>query len=254
MKKLLLILPFILLFGCKKDDIENQNREIIHDDVKQFAKELILQKRLKTNFPHYRKNDKVPRGANVLLLDFDGGICSGTSWNVRGDIHYQPANLSLEEQKRVLDSIAYDYAPFNIYVTTNEVAFDYANKKMRVVFTTTYEWYGTSAAGVAYTGSIEWGNPTPCWVFTGLMGYNLKAIHETASHEAGHTFGLRHQASYDENCNLISAYNVGNSELAPIMGIARNAQRGEWWVGPNSLGCNNIQNDKEIIASVVGYK
>jgi hypothetical protein len=125
---------------------------------------------------------------------------------------------------------------------------------MRVIFTTTHEWYGTNAGGVAYTNSINWSNATPCWVFTNLLGYNLKSIQEAGSHEAGHTFGLRHQASYDENCNQISQYNYGNSEIAPIMGVSRGAKRGEWWVGPNSLGCNNIQNDKEIIASIVGYK
>jgi hypothetical protein len=254
MKKLLLILPFILLLGCEKESIRGQNKEIIHDDIRFFTKGLEVQKRLKTNFYSYRKNDKIPKGANVILFDFDGGVCSNTSWNVNGDIRYQPANLSPDEQKRILDSVAHDYAPFNIYVTTSEVAYNNASKKMRVIFTTTYEWYGTSAGGVAYTGSINWNNDTPCWVFTSLLGYNLKSIQEAASHEAGHTFGLRHQASYDENCNQISPYNYGTEEIAPIMGVAYKAMRGEWWVGPTSLGCNNIQNDKEIIASVVGYK
>ena len=79
---------------------------------------------------------------------------------------------------------------------------------MRVILTVTHEWYG-SAGGVAFVGSYSWGDDTPCFVFSGLLGYNVKNISEATAHEAGHTLGLYHQASYDANCVKTSDYHYG---------------------------------------------
>jgi hypothetical protein len=38
------------------------------------------------------------------------------------------------------------------------------------------------------------------------------------------------------------------------MGFNNNSLKAEWWIGPNSISCTSIQNDKETIASIVGYK
>ena len=145
----------------------------------------------------------------VLFLDFDGHNVSGTSWNYNGPIVAAPAGLNTDQITEIYNRIAEDYRPFNINVTTDQSKYTAAaaNRRMRVIFTTTYEWYGSSAGGVAYTGSFTWGDNTPCFIFTSLLGYNAKYLAEAGAHEAGHTFGLRHQASYDANCNLLNSYN-----------------------------------------------
>jgi hypothetical protein len=131
---------------------------------------------------------------------------------------------------------------------------------MRVVLTTSSSWYG-SAGGVAYTNSFTWGDNTPCFVFTALLGYNLKNISEAASHEIGHTLGLNHQSAYDAICNKTSEYNqgTGSGEIgwAPIMGVGYYRNVTLWHYGSNPFGCSYMQDDLGIIAGTTngfGYR
>jgi hypothetical protein len=202
--------------------------------------------------------NSTPTGG-VIFLDFDGQLVSNTSWNVGGDINCAPANLSAAQIDEILMRVSNDYSPFNILVTTDEAMYNTANvaKRMRVVFTESWEWYG-QAGGVSYTGSFTWGNNTPCFVFSSLLNYNTKNIAEAASHEAGHTLGLRHQASYDANGAMVSSYNYGQgsgeTSWAPIMGVGYSRNLTVWHNGPNTYGPTSYQDDVAIITNVVGIK
>jgi len=196
-----------------------------------------------------------PSANAVILLDFDGHTVAGTMWNVSGTFTCNSSGLDNAAITEVFNRVAEDYRPFNINVTTDEAKYNAApyNKRMRVVITTSNEWYGSGAGGVAYLYSFTWGDNTPCFVFSALLNFNAKNIAEAASHEAGHTFGLRHQSSFDANCTKISDYNwgVGSGEIgwAPIMGAGYGQNMTLWNSGPNSLGCNNIQSDLSIITN-----
>ena len=199
----------------------------------------------------------------VIFLDFDGHYVSGTMWNTNGAFTCNSSNLSDAQITEVFNRVAEDYRPFNINVTTNQTTYNSAptNKRIRVVITTSYEWYGSGAGGVAYINSFTWGDDTPCFVFSSLQGYNTKNIAEAASHEAGHTLGLRHQSSYNSSCVKLSDYNwgQGTGEIgwAPIMGAAYNQNMSLWNSGPNSIGCNTIQSDLTIITNATngfGYR
>ncbi|RZL12666.1 MAG: hypothetical protein EOO89_19195 [Pedobacter sp.] len=125
----------------------------------------------------------------------------------------------------IFNRVAEDYRPFNVNVTTDSTKYWSAPlyKRMRVVLTTSNAWYGNNAGGVAYSRSFTWGDNSPCFVFTALLGYDTKAVSEASSHEAGHTLGLRHQSSYDANCVKTAEYNGGRGSgetgWAPIMGV-----------------------------------
>jgi hypothetical protein len=184
-------------------------------------------------------------------------------WNVNGPFTCNSSGLSDAAITEVFDRVAEDYSPFNINVTTNEAKYNSApyNKRMRVVITTSNEWYGSSAGGVAYINSFTWGDNSPCFVFSALLGYSVKNVAEAASHEAGHTLGLRHQSSYNAACTKISDYNwgQGTGEIgwAPIMGAAYNQNLTLWHNGPNSLGCGVIQDDLSVITNAtngIGYR
>ena len=196
--------------------------------------------------------------ANVILLDFNGEYVVNTTWNINGPITCAPANLNAEETGLVLQRVMTDFTPFNITVTTDEGVYNAANphKRMRVVITESWEWYGQTG-GVSYINSFTWGNNTPCFVFSSLLGYSVKMIAEACSHEAGHTIGLRHQSLYDAIGIMISEYNwgQGSGEIgwAPIMGASYNENLTLWNYGPNSLSATTIQDDVAIIASVVGF-
>lgn len=193
-----------------------------------------------------------PAAAAVIYLDFDGHVVNGTNWNIDGPVYCGPSNLSGEQMAEIFNRVAEDYRPFNLNVTTDSAVYEAApiDQRMRVVFTITSAWYGV-AGGVAYTNSFSWANNTPCFVFTALHKYNIKNIAEAASHEAGHTLGLRHQAQYDSTCRKVSDYNSGTGSgvvgWAPIMGVGYYRNTTTWHHGPNPFGCNNEQDDLAII-------
>jgi hypothetical protein len=93
-------------------------------------------------------------------------------------------------------------------------------------------------------------------VFSKALSYSQKRIFEATSHETGHTFGLYHQIRCD-GTTFISEYNpgfgTGSTSRAPIMGNSY-SRIGYWWIGANSFGCNNIQNDSLEIRKIVGYE
>jgi hypothetical protein len=269
MKNVLVVTSFLcLLVSCSKtsspvqDDQQTENPEICSFGNRSFN----LQKRDPLVETIRDKKPQPPGGggtppsptASVLLLDFDGQLVSGTSWNAAGDINCLPANLSSTAINNIISRITNDYSPFNVVVTTEESVYNAApiNKRMRVIFTETWEWFG-QAGGTSFLNSFTWGNNTPCFVFTSLLNYNDKQIGEAASHEAGHTFGLRHQATYNGN-TLLSEYNygvgTGETSWAPIMGCGYYKNVTTWHNGPNSTGANAIQNDMNIIAAITGWK
>jgi hypothetical protein len=201
-------------------------------------------------------HNSYPAAAPVVFLDFDGHTVSGTGWNYDGPIYCGSSGLDTTQITEVFNRVAEDYRPFTINVTTDSTKYLSApvNQRTRVVITVTSDWYG-SAGGVSFVNSFSWGDNTPCFVFSELLGYKTKNIAEAASHEAGHTLGLRHQSSYDTNCVKTSDYNtgVGTGELswAPIMGMSYSRNLTTWYNGPSSLGCTEFQNDLDVITSAV---
>lgn len=200
-----------------------------------------------------------PSSVATIYLDFDGQYVQGTSWNMGGSaINCAPAGISASQIKEVFQRVSEDYRPFDINVTTDSTKYWAApiDRRIRIILTTTSDWYG-NAGGVSYMGSFTWGDNTPGFVFTALLNYVPKYIAEAASHEVGHTLGLKHQAAYDNNCNKLSEYNtgIGSGEIgwAPIMGSAYYKNFTLWNNGANPYGCTNYQNDLEIITGYNGF-
>jgi hypothetical protein len=199
--------------------------------------------------------------AAVLLLDFNGHTLTGTGWNYsNASFACAPANLTAVEIEKIIKRVANDYSPFTVIVTTNESIYNAttATRRMRIVITESWEWYGQQVGGIAYVGSFHSGNNTPAFVFSSLLNYNSKKIAEATSHEAGHTFGLHHQALYTSTCTKTTSYHwgAGSGELgwAPIMGISYAQNLSLWHNGSTSQGCNVMQNDIVKLSSVIGLK
>ncbi len=198
-----------------------------------------------------------PSASAVVFLDFDGHTVDNTAWNYNGPIVCGASGMTNANITTAFNRVAEDYRPFNINITTDSTKYwaAPANKRMRVILTVNHEWYG-AAGGVAFIGSFNWGDNTPCFVFTAALGVNnVKYISEAAAHEAGHTFGLYHQASYDANCVKLSDYHygTGTGEIgwAPIMGVGYYKNFTLWNNGPNPYGCTSYQNDLSVITDPV---
>jgi hypothetical protein len=182
----------------------------------------------------------------VIFLDFDGQYVVGSYWNAYGPIDAQPSGMTTEEQAATLQRVRADYSEFPVTVTDDSTVYFAADpvKRMRVIITESWEWY-TQAGGVAYVGSFTWGNETPCFVFSSLLGYGSKVVADAASHEAGHTLGLRHQSA----CSGGVKTQEYNSSIAAdgkgyLMGYPYDKISG-WQTGTNSV-CS-VQDDRAII-------
>jgi hypothetical protein len=191
----------------------------------------------------------------TIFLDFDGHYVSGTSWNWAGPINAQPAALSAGQITEIYNRVAEDYGIFNINITTDSTVYlaAPASRRIRLIITPTSSWYG-SAGGVSFVNSFTWGNNTPAWIFSELLGNNVKSIAEATSHEAGHALGLQHQSIFDGSCNKTSEYYAGQGSgeigWAPIMGVGYSKNLTTWHNGTSAIGCTYYQNDISIIAGV----
>jgi hypothetical protein len=269
MKRVIVVASLCALAACSKKDIQKQIPDHTPDQnakpencdfgITQFN--LSKREPVESITERKPKNDSsivIPLTYGVILLDFNGHLVSGTSWNAIGNINCTPANLSSAAINTILTRVKNDYAPFNITVTTNEATYTAApnNRRIRVILTESWEWFG-QAGGASFLNSFTWGNNTPCFVFTSLLNYNEKSIGEAASHETGHTFGLRHQSVYNGTV-LVNQYNYGQGSgetgWAPIMGNSYNQNLSTWHNGPNNMGYASLQDDVAIITNVVGVR
>jgi hypothetical protein len=195
-----------------------------------------------------------PSASATIFIDFDGQTVVSPYWNGGSRIECLPAALTTAQMTRVFNQVAEDFRPFNLNITTDSAVYFAApiTKRQRVIITPTSTWYG-SAGGVAYLECFRWGLEIPAFVFSNLLGNNGKSIAEAAAHEAGHTLGLYHQAQYNSTCGFVTDYNpgIGTGEIswAPIMGNSYSRNITTWHNGPNSFGCNNLQDDVSIIGS-----
>jgi hypothetical protein len=203
-----------------------------------------------SQIPSFNSN---PVATATIYLDFDGEYVTGTSWNWGGPINAQPPALSIAAITEIFQRVAEDYRIFNINITTDSTVFYAApiNRRTRVIVTSSSSWYG-NAGGVAYVGSFSWGDGTPAWVFSNLLGNNVKYVSEACAHEAGHTFGLQHQSQYNTSCAKTAEYYAGQGSgeigWAPIMGVGYYRNLTTWHNGANSTGCYQFQSDIDIIA------
>lgn len=209
------------------------------------------QKAGKPGRPAKIKNPPAPSSVKgVLLLDFDGHDVTGSTWNF-GDltvIHCTDAGLTIEEQQRVLDTVALRFSPFNMQVTTDEAIYAAApvNKRHRHIITQEYGWFGRSG-GVAVNGSFTNGSADPSFTFSILFNYGLKFIQECATHEVGHALGLFHQS--DWNNNVTPPVKLAEYRGGWIMGIGYYVPAPVWGVGRNQY--NQVQDDAAMIRAAL---
>jgi hypothetical protein len=208
----------------------------------------------------------LPGAGATLYLDFDGHVES--SWggytSVVSAAYDQDGNASsftsgeIASMREIWTRVAEDFAPFNINVTTVAPPSFADRVAVRVVIGGDWDdWFGHAAGGVAYVGGFYNGASNVAYVFEdALANGNPRYTAEAAAHEAGHTFGLLHQAVWS-GTSLVEEYNPGTSAWAPIMGVGYYGARTTWHNGPTSDGPSNLQDNMAVLANAsngFGYR
>ncbi len=200
-----------------------------------------------------------PSAIAVIFLDFDGHTVNNSVWNNGNSIECSPSLFGDDQITEIFNRVAEDYRPFNLNITTDSAVFLAAplKRRMRVIVTPTNYWR-PGAGGIAWVSSFTAGDDTPCFVFSSPFGTDQpKGVAEVVSHETGHTLGLQHQASYDNNCILITNYHPGTgsgeTSWAPIMGNSRTRNLSLWNFGPTQSSCYSKQDNLYFIITLNGF-
>ncbi len=210
-----------------------------------------------------------PGAPNVVFIDFDGHVISGTAWNSGSSISAVPydldgnnATFNDTERRRIVDiwhRVAEDLAPFNIDVTTEEPA-SFNRYTGRILVTKDTDATGANmpskgAGGVAYVNVFGNSNYhsyySPALVYYNNLGSgNETYVAEASSHEFGHNLGLSHDGT-TSGTTYYSGHGSGLVSWAPIMGNSYYNNVTEWSKGEYP-DANQTQDDLAIIQTKLG--
>lgn len=211
-----------------------------------------------------------PGAKNIIYLDFNGHVLSGTAWNSSStsitakafDTDGNPANFSSTELNQIAETwhrIAEDYAPFNVDVTTQEPA-AFSPTVGRILITHNKDINGqnmpySTAGGVAYVG--VWGRSdyhtrySPALVYYNNLASNPTYMAEASSHELGHNLGLSHDGT--STSSYYTGHGTGFVSWGPIMGIGYSKNVTQWSKGEYT-GATQLQDDLSIINNKLTYR
>jgi hypothetical protein len=206
----------------------------------------------------------------AVYLDFDGYTAPGTTVEAFS-LDADRATINADEDQMIREiwaRVAEDYSPFKIDVTTVQPAGGADGRYVRVAIGDTggipgwapFKTFrdGNNDNNVAFVKAGDETDSNNYWK-------NSSTWAATASHEAGHILGLKHQSTYNADGTLQHAYAPGTSTRAPLMGNyheylptgkTRTNFRATWSNGP-TWGPTDLQDDMKVIAGTqngFGYR
>jgi hypothetical protein len=209
--------------------------------------------------------DSRPGSSRVLYLDFDGHTANDPAWGgvgYGGEIVSAPFDtdgvegFSTAERATIFEvwrRVSEDYRPFDINVTTRAHGIEALRRSsetdpfygQRVVITPSNFTNQSGVIGVALLNVFGSGSDHAAYVFVDTAFKQLpKTIGEAASHEAGHTLGLRHDGVAES-----PEYYDGHGAWAPIMGRPTSPTKPvTQWSRGEYARATNLEDDLAIIA------
>jgi hypothetical protein len=208
--------------------------------------------------------ESLPGANRVIHLDFDGHSLYGTYWNTTYslpnghrlasfDLDGNPSSFSAAEREFIKEawaSVAEDFAPFAVNVTTKDPGLEAilrssdADQIYGVRSVVTPDQLMASrcgCAGVAVIGSYGMSTDTPTLTLAAYAD-DPDDLASVISHETGHALRLRHHGTSS------SEYYQGHGHWAPLMG-AGYLPLSTWSRGEYAGANRTDQDDLAVIAS-----
>jgi hypothetical protein len=184
----------------------------------------------------------LPGATEILYMDFDGydGVWGDyTPWDTDGD----PNTFSDEERTTIQEvwvSVAEDFAPFNIDVTTEEPSPGWRGHRAVVdgsrIWGYSWAYFGDWAADTDREAYVNPGDDTWLW------------IADTVTHEIGHSLNLDHDGRGP--IEYYVGHGSGDTQWGPVMGWGGYSLN-TWSIG-DYHNSTNQEDDLAIITAVTG--
>ena len=185
----------------------------------------------------------LPGSDQILFMDFDG-FKKYKAWNMEGS----PNDFSDAERtviQKTWQAVAEDFLPFNIDVTTEQPPQGWLGQRAVIDGSTQYEW------SWAYIGDWARVQDREAYIYYG--DHSWEWIHQSISHEVGHTLDLDHHGSVADGAYYLG-HGLGENNWCPIMGWGAYSLNnwsfdGEYF---NQVATSAGQDDLARITNVLG--
>ncbi len=185
-----------------------------------------------------------PAATKKLFLSFNGRPLG--SWGVVPNVYTPPFEGDSAVIAAIHSLVANAYAPFDIDVTDE----DPGNETNGVTAVISIggqwsDWHGIAEGGTSNVGGFYNGASNVGYVFSQSLSGDPRILADAVIHEAGHLFGLSHQALWVDNV-LVAEYRTDGA----FMGVPYGNPNPFWTVGQTPSG--NDQDDVAWLTHILG--